>query len=451
MSLALLFIRIFPWLMGVLAWLASWLPGTTHLLTLRQLARSAGQVTGPLLLLTLTLSLAIFTSSTAVTLDSHLRDRVYYQTGADLNLAEMGESTEDPEQRGLPGQSSVPTAPDEGPRWLFLPVNEHLQVQGVEAAARVGNFGATARIGDRQQAGRLVGVDRLDFPAVAFYRSDFAGGESVGGLMNRLAVSPSNLLVSQDFLVRNGLVVGDPLRMMVSAAGESHEIAFTIAGPVDLFPTLYPQDGPFFVGNLDYIYEGLGGTFPYDVWLATDPSIASEEIVSGVRDLGLAVIAAVDAEETIEVEQTRPERQGLFGLLSVGFLASAILTVLGFLVYAIVSFQQRFIQLGMLRAVGLSVGQMAGYLAGEQALLILTGGGLGTVLGVVASLLFIPYLQVGAGKAAQVPPFVVQIAWGELWTIYAVFGAMFVVAVGVLILLLVRMKVFEAVKLGEVG
>jgi putative ABC transport system permease protein len=451
-SLALLFARFFPWLMGALAWLANWLPGTTHLLTLRQLARSAGQYTGPLLLLSLTLSLAIFTASMAVTLDSHLQDRVYYQTGADLNLAEMGESTEDPEQRGQPGQPSVPTAPDEeGPRWLFLPVGEHLQVPGVEAAARVGDYGATANIGQRQQTGRLVGVDRLEFPAVAFYRSDFAGGESMGGLMNRLAVGPSNLLVSRGFMARNGLAVGDPLRMMVSAAGESHEIEFSIAGPLDLFPTLYPQDGPFFVGNLDYIYEGLGGTFPYDVWLATDPSVPGEEIVAGVRDLGLAVVAAADAGETIAAEQTRPERQGLFGLLSVGFLASAILTVLGFLVYAIVSFQRRFIELGMLRAVGLSVGQMASYLAGEQALLILTGGGLGTVLGILASLLFIPYLQVGAGKTAQVPPFVVQIAWGELWTIYAVFGVMFVIAVGTLIVLLVRMKVFEAVKLGEAG
>jgi putative ABC transport system permease protein len=45
----------------------------------------------------------------------------------------------------------------------------------------------------------------------------------------------------------------------------------------------------------------------------------------------------------------------------------------------------------------------------------------------------------------------VQIAWEELWIIYAIFGAMFVVAVLVLIVLLARMKVFEAVKLGEVG
>jgi putative ABC transport system permease protein len=450
-ALALVAARIFPWLMRLLAWLAGALPGTTLLLTLRQLARSAAQYTGPLLLLSLTLSLAVFTASMAATLDSHLQDQVYYQVGADLNLAEQGESTEQPETPSLLGPTTTTTTrtDEEGPRWLFLPVGEHLRVPGVRAATRVGDYGATSNIGGRQQAGRLLGVDRIDFPATAFFRPDFAWGEPLAGLMNRLAVNRSNLLVSQDFLARNGLAVGDPLRLTVSIAGEVHEIEFTVAGPLALFPTLYPQDGPFFVGNLDYVYEGMGGTFPYDVWLATDPAVPGEQIVAGVRDLRLAVASSSDARATIATEQTRPERQGLFGLLSVGFLAAAALTVLGFLVYAVVSFQRRFIELGMLRAVGLSVAQMAGYLAGEQAMLILAGGGLGTALGIWASILFIPYLQVGAGKTAQVPPFVVQIAWNQLWTIYAVFGAMFIVAVTVLIALLVRMNVFEAVKLGE--
>ena len=175
------------------------------------------------------------------------------------------------------------------------------------------------------------------------------------------------------------------------------------------------------------------------------------EIVAGVRDLGLGVVASSDARAILAAEQTGPERQGLFGLLSVGFLGAAALTVLGFLVYAVVSFRRRFIELGMLRAVGLSPLQMAVYLAGEQATLILSGAALGTLLGVGTSRIFIPYLQVGTAKTALVPPFVVQIAWGELGLIYAVFGAMFLVAVAVLIGLLLRMKVFEAVKLGEVG
>jgi putative ABC transport system permease protein len=389
----------------------------------------------------------------AVTLDQHLWDQVYYQVGADLRVAEMGQSTEEPDQPQLLGQTGQPTAPgdDEGPRWLFLPVSAHLQVPGVQAVARVGNYAATSNIGGRQETGRFLGIDRIDLPAVAFFRDDFARGQALAGLMNRLAADRTHLLVSQGFMAQNSLAVGDPLRLTIGVAGDFQEIEFIVAGPLGLFPTLYPQDGPFFVGSLEYVYERMGGTYPYDVWLSTVPGTPGQEIVDGISDLGIAVAAAFDAPEAIAAEQTRPERQGLFGLLSVGFLAAAVLTVLGFLIYAIVSFQRRFIELGTLRALGLSVGQMAGYLVSEQAFLILTAGVMGTGLGIWASTLFIPYLQVGTDKFDLIPPFAVQIAWEQLWTIYAVFGAMFVIAVVVLVVLLIRIKIFEAVKLGEVG
>jgi putative ABC transport system permease protein len=74
---------------------------------------------------------------------------------------------------------------------------------------------------------------------------------------------------------------------------------------------------------------------------------------------------------------------------------------------------------------------------------------LGAGLGVGASVLFIQYFQVGSDKTALVPPFVVEIAWQQVGFILAVFGAMFVLAVAVLVVLLNRMRVFEAVKLGE--
>lgn len=444
-SLALLAVRFFPLIMGALAWLAGRLPAVTPLLTLRQLARAAGQYGGPLLLLSLTLSLAIFTASMALTLDEHLVDSVYYDTGADLRLAELGQSTEEPDQPASPGG---PAASDgaQGPRFLFLPVGEHLQVDGVQAAARVGDYSATSSIGGRQRSGRLLGLDRLDFQRLAFFRPDFAGGESLGSLMNRLGAARDHVLVSRPFLAANNLAVGDPLPLTVGAAGDFANLSFTIAGAFDLFPTYYPQDGPLFVANLDYVHEGLGGTYPYDVWLATGAVPSGEQIVSGVRGLGITVVTAQDARQEIREAQTRPERQGLFGLLSVGFLAAAALTVLGFLVYAVISFRQRFVELGMLRAIGLSTGQMAAYLAGEQAALIAAGMGLGTAIGVAAARLFIPFLQVGDG---QVPPFVVHVAWDQIATIYALFGAMFLAAVAALTLLLRRMRVFEAVKLGE--
>jgi putative ABC transport system permease protein len=452
-SLGLFAIRFFPWVMGTLAWATRRLPSTTLLITLRQLARSAGQYTGSLLLLTLTLSLATFTASMAVTLDDHLSDQAYYKVGADLNLVELGENTEKPQQpprEGQPQPQPQNQEEDEDePKWLFLPVTDHLDVDGVEHAARVGEYKAISSVSGRQRQGRILGIDRIDFAKVAFFRRDFASNESLGGVLNRLAVSRDYLLVSHDFMTQNGLNVGDPLRLNVEAAGEFTDIEFIIAAPLDYFPTMYPQDGPFFVAQLDYLHESMGGQFPYNVWLEIDESVPDTAVTQGVRDLGLLVVSASSAQETINAEQQRPERQGLFGLLSVGFGAAAILTVLGFLVFAIVSFKRRFIELGMLRAIGLSVGQMAIFLAGEQAALILTGMGLGTGLGVWASTIFIPYFQVGSDKTALVPPFVVQIAWEQIGAIYAIFGAMFIVVVAILIGLLIRMKVFEAVKLGE--
>jgi len=444
-DLALLCVRFYPLVMGGLAWLAERLPGVVPLLALRHLARAPAHYTGPLALLILTLSLATFTASMALTLDTHLTDQAYYRVGADLRLAELGESTAESTTPGLPGQAPAVPASEADAQWLFLPVSEHLLVPGVRAAARVGNFNATARLGDRNEAAWLLGVDRVDFAQVAYFRDEFAGGESLGALMNALALAPDRLLASRSFLTRHSLGVGDRVRLSVQIADQIADAEFTIAGALDLFPTTYPEDGPAFVANLDYIFEQLGGLFPYDVWLSLTPDADPAQVVDGVRGLGVQVVTAQDARGLIAAEQGLPARQGVLGILSAGFVAAAGLTVLGFLLFAVTSFRRRFIELGTLRAIGLGAGQMAAFLAIEQALIVLSGAAAGTALGILASRLFIPFLQVGP----QTPPFVVRIAWGELSGVYAVFGVMFAAAVLALGVLLGRMRVFEAVKLGE--
>jgi putative ABC transport system permease protein len=449
-ALGLFFIRFFPLLMSVLAWLAGRLRGTPSVLAFRHLARSSRDYVGPLLLLILTLGIASFASSMALTLDGHLVDRVYYQFGSDVRLNETGESTE-LFAGTVQGMASEEGAEEEeaGPRWLFLPVSQHLDVQGVLAAARVGKY-TTYYAPAGRETGTFTGVDRVDFPAVAFYRADFAS-HSMGGLMNLLAFSPDSLLVDQAFLERHGVRVGDPLRLILSLGGEQKEVDFQIAGTLDLFPTLFPEDGSFFVGNLDYAFQQVGDEYPYNVWLATDGTRTAEDVVTDLGRIGFTIVDYDDSREIILAEQTRPERQGLFGVLSVGFLAAAGLTVLGFLLYAVFSFRQRFIELGVLRAIGLTVGQMVAFLTGEQLTLILTGAVVGTALGVSASHLFVPFLQVRSGPHPHTPPFVVQIAWSDIDRIYLVFGGMLLVGVVAMTIMLVRMRVFEAVKLGEVA
>jgi putative ABC transport system permease protein len=284
--------------------------------------------------------------------------------------------------------------------------------------------------------------------------------------MNALGATHDGVLVSRDFMDREGLHPGDLLTLGI-AAGQPLGATVPIVGAIDLFPTWYPEQGPLFVGNLDYIFESTGTPYIHEVWLRTAPGADDDLIVRSVRGFSLLldprqqrsdviengmntlVSEWMSSSERITTEQRRPERQGLFGLLSVGFGASALLTVLGFLLYALFSFRRRFIEMGMLRAIGLSARQMTALLAGELIFLILIGVAVGSALGIAVSQWFIPFLQLGTATTAHYPPFIVEIAWPAIIQIYILFALLFLSALGVLAALLMRMKIFQAVKLGE--
>jgi putative ABC transport system permease protein len=220
-----------------------------------------------------------------------------------------------------------------------------------------------------------------------------------------------------------------------------------IVGAFNYFPTWYPSEGPLFVGNVDYLFEQAGQQFPYEVWMSLADDVDIRNLVN--EELAIYTHDWEAPRLVIAAEEKLPQRQGLFGLLSVGFAAAAILTVIGFLLYALFSFQRRFIEFGVLRAVGLSSKQMSAFLGWELAFLILMGGVLGTGLGGWVSAFFIPYLQVGADEVSRIPPYVVDIAWSAIFRIYALFGILFVVALVALIVMLRRMRIFEALKMGE--
>ena len=448
-ALALFIVRILPHVMAALAWLASHTPSVGLLLAARQLARTPGSYTAPMVLLVFTLSLSTFTASLAQTLDRHLYDQTYYQTGADISLSDSGESTEMPSMvGGMTGGSKTvaPSDQDSGPRWLFRPVSDYLSLPGVQAVTRIGRVTAQS---EETKPGTLIGVDRVDVPGVGYWRRDFAL-ISLGALMNNLAVVPDGVLASNSFLKQQGRAVGDTLPLQVSVYGQSIKLDLKIAGSFDLFPTWYPEDdGPLFVVNLDYLFEQAGGLFPYHVWIRS----SSKCQLCPVSGSGGQTKHAHEQPEhcapknrgrTATSGTSRPVRCAFRGLwgggLADGLELSAVCSF---------SFRSRFIELGVLRAIGLSAEQMTMFLAWELAFLLLVGLAAGTGLGVLASKLFIPYLQVGAKATDLIPPYVVEIAWPELFRIYILFGLLFVVALGTLAALLMRMQIFQAVKLGE--
>jgi putative ABC transport system permease protein len=463
-SLSLFFMRLMPLLVSAVAWLSSKTRSVGLLMASRQLSRTPSFYVTPLMLLILTLSLSAYTASLAVTVDRHLYDQTFYSVGGDLKFLDFGESqknaspfgggatatTTDSSTSDSSGFSTGSSATE--PVWVFLPVQEYLKIPGITRAARVGRYPASAQLSGKEQDGTFLGIDRYDFPLVSYWRRDFSS-TNMGDLMNFLALYPDGALIPQNFVGQAGMRIGDTLPVTVKMYGERVQVNFKIVGGFRYFPTWYPSTGPLIVGNLDYLFDSAGGMFPYQVWLKTEPGLDLQKLEehnsSSDGTVRLSSIYIDSSQTSIETEQARPQRQGLFGVLSVGFFAAGLLTVLGFLLYALFSFRRRFIELGVLRAIGLSYSQMVSYLAWELAFLILMGIGAGTFLGVGAASWFIPYLQLGYGEAAYIPPYIIQISWPAILQIYSLFGIVFVLGLAGLVIMLQRMKISQAIKLGE--
>ena len=107
------------------------------------------------------------------------------------------------------------------------------------------------------------------------------------------------------------------------------------------------------------------------------------------------------------------------------------------------------VEIGVLRAAGLSMRQLAWLLAFELCFLTLISALVGIVLGVIAAQLFVPFYQLGTTIESRTPAFVVVIAWAEIGRLLLILGAMLLVTLAVTTLLLRRLRIHEAIKLGQ--
>lgn len=465
LGFALLGVRLLTPLMLTISWLSRRLEGLGLLLAVRRLARSTGSYRIPLLLLILTLSLAVFTASLAQTMSRQITAEIHYRFGADMRLKEVGESIEiDP--LGLSPSGSAPNSGSDGGQqesttaegytsWSFLPVAEHQDAPGVRAVARVGRYKALAEVGQWRQEGRFIGIDRTDFPDVVFWRTDFARS-SLGSLMNALALAPNGVLVPNSFLRRMVLKEGDDLRVVVSIPEQRKELTwveapldFRIVGAFDRFPSWEPEHGPAIVGNLDYVFESAGGQFPFDVWLKTEQDPDYQLIEQELKEKGFRILSWEAPGPRVLQALRRPEFQGVVGLLSIGFVACTLLTILGFALFTVASFRERAIETGVLRALGFTPQEVISLMGWELIVLLLFGLTVGTGIGIWTSSTFIPLLQSGIDPMPMLLPLAPQIAWPRVYQVYLILGILYICSTALLTVSLMRSRVTQAIKMGE--
>ena len=462
---SLILMRLFALVMRLLDIPASLTPWLSIHLALRQLSRQSGDYLRPLMLVVVTLALGVYTISMAASLDQWLIDRNYYQAGADLTFTPMPiNSTDEPQDaswvpsldefRKINGVAEVTRVEN-----LFVTINTELVTKNTAGSSSQGiglgqessqNTQQQQAIGQGQSLNlNLLAIDPSTFSSVAWFRPDF-GQEPLGAMMNRLASRSDGVLVPREILNEYDLQVGDQFPVTVGISyGLKTDTQLTIVGTYDYFPTVYPENGITLIGNLDNIENLFGFTLPHRVWMKLKPGVTADSVLSQLPNkLEVNPDKVVDTLTNISTEQGQMERVGIFGTLSMGFLATALMAIIGLLIYSYASLRERIYHLAMLLAVGVSRMQVIVQVVLEYAFLSLFGVVAGAGIGIYASLLFVPFFRfTGAkGVALPMPPLLPIIAWPGIQTLTVAFTVIVVVAELVTITLSIRERIGQLLK-----
>ena len=433
LSLSLLYRRAIGPVTRLVAFLLGNRAPVPIVLALRQVGRAPGGEAGVALLIALTFSLGTYSASLARTMESNISDRVRYGTPADVELALMWDV--DPETGGL----------------LEPPLGS-LDVNGIADYTRIQAF--SAKFGfDRRQATtvQVLGVDAATFSRVAWWRDDLApvSGEQ---LLSSLHLDESGAIVSASVLQQYQVRVGDVIQVTFNnpASLSQDPLEMRIVASTGYFPTLYPAGGPFLVANLDYLQDMMGLS-PYYIWARLQPGASARSVSSAISDNGVVVLRTKEQREVQRQALADPTVTGLLGVLTVGFLLSSLLSVLGFLLHSRLSLGSRLPQFGVLRTIGLSKAQLVLALLTETMLVVAVSLAGGILIGMGLSRLFVPYLQDTLDKVDKAPPFIVITPTNELGLLSVCSAVMIVLGAATTIGLVSRMRLHEAAKMGERG
>jgi putative ABC transport system permease protein len=291
----------------------------------------------------------------------------------------------------------------------------------------------------------MVGVDRAAIAAVARSRDDYADA-NYADLFNQLAGRRNGILLSAKTAQEQNLLIGQEVQVQISALGTWYDMTVPIVGLLDYFPTLDPNAGFFAITNLQPIFETVGTQLPHNIWLSLEPGADPAAVREAARNLGFPILEWKDPQTALQEARAVPSRRGVLGFLSVGFVASITLTLVGAIIQSTASFRAQVTQLGTLRAMGLSGLAIAMYLVFLQGIAASSGILGGTGIGLATTRLFLPLLDFSSG----LPPYLVRIAWGDITNVYTIFaGALAVVAVFTIIVLS-RESLATVIKLGDV-
>ena len=264
--------------------------------------------------------------------------------------------------------------------------------------------------------------------------------------LTEVADRPLPIAVSRSFADATRAQVGDS----VAVGSLTRRTQVEIAAIVDAFPTLDPER-PFAVLDVSgfalatYARSGED-LFADEWWLSVRDEPAAMTALAGER---YSVETIVSRTERVSSLTNDPVALGVIGALAIGSIAALVVAIIGFVVSAVISTRERLGEFALLRALGLSPGQLSAWLTIENAFLLAAGVLAGTALGLVLSWLVLPFVTLTSGARVVVPPVLVEIPWLAIGIVHSLAAVGLVATVVVIGGVIRRMPVSAVLRAGQ--
>jgi len=460
------FLRIYPFLIKLIYRLGknNWPP--TLYTTLLSISRFKGSGQFLALFLVFNIGLGLFNATAARTLNRFLEDRVRYENGADIVLTqtwpveffhyrvEVSDSGEVSYHRLSPVQLAGGAGSGGFDEMIISrtqvrepPFDVFPKLAGVENATKVFKRD-TVRIsaGGQSISATIMGIIPHEFGEIAWFRNDLSSTH-INNYLNLMTNDPSAVFLSSSMRDEYGFMIGD--RVRIGWADQSSSLDCTVYGFVDFWPSINPVAKPnFIVANLDTLQRQMR-IEPYSIWLSLFDSVSSYEFYETLNDTDIRVGRISDTRQDLISIKNDPMLQGMNGTLTLGFIVTLCITFIGFLIYWVLSIKSRLLQFGILRAMGLSRFGLVLTLMWEQLFVSGSAIAAGFGIGILASRLFVPTLQLIYSASEQIPPFLTTANRADYITLLLAFGGMLITGLIILIVMIRRLKTDQVLKLGE--
>lgn len=399
-----------------------------------------------MLFLIMTISLGMYHATVARTILQNAKENVEYLDGADIVIREVWT-----EIRDMNGAATGNYIEPDYSKYAELDCADRYTKVFYDEKAYIGT-GKTSR-----QSILLMGIHTKNFGMVTWVSTELMG-RPYYEYLNELAVVENGILVSENFRSKLGYAVGDSITYHnnkgMSATGKIVDFFSYWPGyaptVTDLNPdgTAYTEDQYLVVAHYDLLRQKWG-TQPYEVWIGMKEGADHGAVYDWIQNKDVRIKKFIDRAGDVEAAVEDPLLQGTNGVLTMGFVVTILLCAVGYLIYWIMSIRSREMIFGVLRACGMHKGELIHMLLNEQlfsgVLSVIAGIGIGRL----TSVMFVPMLQRAYAAANQVLPMELVVNASDMMRLYGVIACVMLVCLATLILLLFKMNVTKALKLGE--